>query len=78
MLNNFKLATKLVLGFGVPVLAIIGIILGTSVVTNSVKKNAMQALFESKESFNFSILAQNMKLEILPCGPRKRPRTHQR
>jgi methyl-accepting chemotaxis protein len=65
MLKNFKLATKLVLGFAVPVLAIIAILIGTYVVTSSIKKNAGQALIESKQSFNFSTLAQKMKLDVV-------------
>jgi len=65
MLINFKLATKLVLGFAIPVLAILGILIGAYVVTNSVKNNAEQALIESKESFKFSTLAQMMKLDVV-------------
>ncbi|CAB1060325.1 Methyl-accepting chemotaxis sensor/transducer protein [Olavius sp. associated proteobacterium Delta 1] len=65
MFENMTLASKLALGFAIPVFAIVSMSIGTNVVTSSVKDNTNQALSESKESFKFSTLAQNMRLDVV-------------
>lgn len=65
MFENMKLGSKLVLGFAIPIFAIVSMTIVTYVVTSSVKDHTNQALTESKESFKFSTLAQNMRLDIV-------------
>jgi methyl-accepting chemotaxis protein len=65
MFEKMKLASKLALGFAIPVFAIVCMTTGTFIVTSSIKGNTNQALTESKVSFKFSTLAQNMRLDVV-------------
>jgi len=65
MFRKIKLSAKLVLGFAVPMLAIVAIAIDAFVVAGSVNDNIKTVQVESKESFEFAILAQNMKLDVV-------------
>ncbi len=65
MKKKIKLGTKLVLGFMVPLLAMLGITIGIYVVTGSVKEDVGRVRIDSKKSFEFAILAQEMKLDVV-------------
>jgi methyl-accepting chemotaxis protein len=65
MFRKFKLSAKLILGFAVPMLAIVAISIGAFVVAGSVNDNVKTVQVESKESFEFAILAQNIKLDVV-------------
>lgn len=65
MLNNLKLSTKLILGFAVPILAIIIIILGSYFAITSVDNNVKNAQNAGQESFENAMRAQKMKINIV-------------
>ncbi|RJX25761.1 MAG: methyl-accepting chemotaxis protein [Desulfurivibrio sp.] len=65
MLKKLKLAYKLILGFAIPVLALIIIIAGTYVAIVDVKENVKNAQHASQESYASAILVEKMRLDIV-------------
>lgn len=65
MFKGMKLLTRLILGFAVPLLAVAGIAFGGYAVLKGVKKNVRLAQEQGRESFEFALLAQNMKLDVV-------------
>jgi methyl-accepting chemotaxis protein len=65
MLKKQKLSTKLILNAVIPVLAIITIIVVSYIAVSGVKENMNSAQSSSMESYELSMLAQRLKLDIL-------------
>lgn len=65
MFKKMRLIAKLLFGFSVPLIAMAGIVIGIYVVGSGVKENAELSQVEVKGSFEFAILAQTMKLDVV-------------
>jgi methyl-accepting chemotaxis protein len=60
-LTNIKLGSRLAIGFAVPLLIISGIVLGTYIANRGIDR----AQSRSRESFDFALTAQQMKLDVV-------------
>nr|MBF0223804.1 hypothetical protein [Desulfobulbaceae bacterium] len=65
MLENQKLSSKLILGFAIPILAIILIIGMTYFYVNLTSASVTEAKSSSEKSFEFAMLAQKMRLDVV-------------
>ena len=65
MFKNLKLSAKLILGFVIPILAIIVIIVGSYLAVNNIRIHLKTADNLSRQSFKNAMLAQDMKLNII-------------
>jgi methyl-accepting chemotaxis protein len=65
MLKHIKLASKLIIGFAVPVFALAVIIVGAYFAVSSVQKHVNHARSISQESFDFAMAAQKMKIDVI-------------
>jgi methyl-accepting chemotaxis protein len=65
MFKKMNLVTKLLIGFSIPLLIIVGIVLDVYGVTKGIKENVKLVGAQNTESFAFAILAQNMQLNVV-------------
>ena len=63
--NRLKLAVKMAIGFAIPMLIIIVMILFTYLRAGSLEKDVMKAQRESTQSFQYAMLANKMQLEVV-------------
>ncbi|OGV68989.1 MAG: hypothetical protein A3K19_31060 [Lentisphaerae bacterium RIFOXYB12_FULL_65_16] len=63
--KRLSLRMKLAVGFGVPLLGIVVLTVGSNLLVRDIGRNTAEARAESKESFEFAVLAQKMKRDTI-------------